>query len=61
MVMAEGESSYRKGKAYPKSFNSDVQLLDVRLSMAGLSGLAWGSMFNGRSYRFISTHEPEEQ
>jgi len=40
MVMADGESPYKKGKAYPKSFNSDVQLLDEKSSMAGLSGLA---------------------
>jgi hypothetical protein len=40
MVIADGESPYRKGKAYPKSLGSDAQLLDVKLSMAGLSGLA---------------------
>lgn len=58
--MADGESPYRKGEGYPKSSDSDVQLLDVRLSTAGLSGSAWGSMFNGRSYKLISMQETEE-
>ena len=40
MVMADGESPYKKGKAYPKSLNSDVELLGVKPSMAGLSGSA---------------------
>ena len=40
MVMADDESPYRKGKAYPKSSHSDVRLLDMKLSTAGLSGLA---------------------
>lgn len=40
MVMADGESPYRNGKAYPKSLDSEVQLLEMKLSMAGLSGFA---------------------
>jgi len=40
MVMADDESPYKKGKAYPKSSHSDVRLLDMKLSTAGLSGLA---------------------
>ena len=40
MVMADGESPYRKGKAYLKWLGSVVQLIDVKLSTAGLSGLA---------------------
>ena len=40
MVIADGESPYRKGKAYPKSLVSEVQPLDKKLSIAGLSGLA---------------------
>ena len=50
MVIADGESPYKKGKAYPKSLGSDAQLLDVKLSMAGLSGFASGSIFSGRPY-----------
>jgi len=38
--MADGESPYKKGKAYPKSLGSDVQLLDEKASIAGLSGSA---------------------
>lgn len=38
--MADAESPYKKGKAYPKSWPSDVQVSDTQLSMAGLSGLA---------------------
>jgi hypothetical protein len=38
--MADDESPYKKGKAYPRSSHSDVELLDVKLSTAGLSGLA---------------------
>ena len=40
MVVADGESRYKKWEAYPKSLNSDAQLLDEKLSMAGLSGFA---------------------
>jgi len=40
MVMADIESPYKKGKAYPQSVYSDVQLLVVKLSMPGPSGLA---------------------
>lgn len=59
--MADDESPYKKGKAYPKSSHSDVLQLDMKLSMAGLSGLAWGSMFRGRFYEFVSAHELGEQ
>lgn len=48
MVIADGESPYKNGKAYPKC---ESELLDTKLSMAGLSGLAYGSMFNGRRCR----------
>ena len=51
--MADNESLYKKGKAYPKSLDSDVRPLDMKLSTAGLSGLAYGSIFNGRSYEFL--------
>ena len=54
MVIADGESPYRNGKAYSKSLDSEVRLLDMKLSMAGLSGLAYGSMFSGRCYSFCS-------
>lgn len=60
MVIAEGESPYKKGKAYSKSLDSDVQLLDVKLSIAGLSGLASGSIFSGRPYEPMSTRTNEE-
>lgn len=59
MVMADCESPYKKGKAYSKS---DVQLLVVKLSIVGLSGIAQGSMSSGRSYKLIiSVHEQKEQ
>jgi hypothetical protein len=61
MVMADGESPYKKGDAYPKSFDSDAQLLVEKLSTAGLSGSAQGSKHSGRSCKRISTHGPEEQ
>ena len=55
--MADDESPYKKGNAYPESSHSDIVPLELKLSMAGVSGLAWGSRSRGRYYKFISTEK----